>query len=104
MEGGGMLPEDVAGAAREMMETRGEEEARPEASVESALQLREALREVEGTERQFLLCDSVESLPKLARVYAEAHERASAAMAAVQRETGTEEVPVLPRSGITTRG
>jgi hypothetical protein len=99
---GGHLPEDVAERAREAIETR-DEEARPECSVESAVQLRETLREVNGAEAQLLHCDSLDELPQMARIYAEAHERLAASMHAVAREAGVQQIPVEPRRGITTR-
>lgn len=100
---GGHLPEDVAERAREMMETRGDEE-RPEASVESSLQLQKQLRDLDGIEQEYLSCDSTALLPGLARRYAEAHERTSTALNAVQREACIEQIPLTPRVGITTRG
>jgi hypothetical protein len=104
MEGGGHDPAAAAEAAARMLERRVAEEARPECSAESALQLQRAVRDLDEQETAFLSSDSVALLPILARRYCEAYERASAAMHAVQREAGIAQIPVEPRTGITTRG
>lgn len=96
----GATPEEMVDSAQRMMEAH----MRPECSVESALQLQRALKDLNLVEGQFLNCDSISELPGLARRYAEAHELSSAAMNAVRREACIEEVPIEPRRGVTTSG
>jgi len=98
-------PEEVAAAARRMLgEMAAADESRPECSIETAVQLREALREVKTQEGAVMDCDSLDRLPFAVRRYVETQERASAALHAASRETGVEQVAVEPRPLVTTRG
>ena len=99
----GHRPEEVADAARRMIESQGEEPG-PTITAQTALQLREALGAVKAAEDVLLACDSIERIPRAAKQYVEAHERANAAYDAAQREAGVPEVPVALREGITTSG
>lgn len=100
---GSHFPEDVAESARRMVEAR--DEARPEITPETALQLREALRDVRACETALESCDAIAELPLRARAYAESHERLRAAMGATASEAMIPEVERRPRSlAVTTRG
>jgi hypothetical protein len=103
MEGGLLPPEEMAESARRMMEARDEE--RPEISTESALQLREALRDVHACEAALESTEAIAELPLRARAYVESHERLRASMGAAANEAMVPEVERRPRSVmVTTRG
>lgn len=103
MEGGGATPEEMVESAQRMMEAT--EQARPEISTETALQLREALRDVRACEDALEDCEGISELPVRARAYCESHERLRAAMGAASEEAMIPEVGRRPRSlAVTTRG
>jgi hypothetical protein len=69
----------------------------PDPSLESAIQLRQALLEVDAAEERLKKSDSLETLPRLAREYAEAHGRAAAAHGVVASESYLPEPERRPR-------
>lgn len=100
---GGMLPDEMAESARKMMEAT--DEARPEISTETALQLREALRDVHACESALESEGEIAALPLRARAYVESHDRLRGAMGAAMSEAAVPEVERQPRSRVvTTRG
>jgi hypothetical protein len=97
-------PEEMAGQAREMIEARGEQ-AVFDPSLESALQMREALRAEKEVEDELMDTDSLADLPRLSRRFAETNGRATAALGVLQAECCLPETPRHPRRDqVTIRG
>lgn len=93
-----------AAAARPSEDKEAQEQIRAP-SVESALQMKEALTEERRAKDAFLSCDTLSELPFRAMEFAVAKKRAGAALGVIEREAGLMEHPAqLRKYAVTTVG